>query len=141
MKTNLFDIFTGKAIETLTDNGGSFPGKMYRIYTEDKGPDQTRRLMRQLGETYFSSGLTYAPAHGQWQGKAEKALVISVAEKQTHWESRTDHIPLNVIGAANFIIGFLSQEAVGIERPDGRFELVYNNLGTGKPKENAPDET
>ena len=137
MKTNLFDIFSGRAIP----EGMDLSPRMYRIYTEDKGPEPTRRLMRQLGAVYFSSGLTYSSAYGQWQGKAEKALVISVAEKQSWWEAKTDNIPLNVIGAANFIIGFLSQEAVGIERPDGRFELVYNNLGTGKAKQEVLDET
>jgi hypothetical protein len=114
----------------IFDHPSVFPDltpRMYRIYTAM--PKTSLSLMRKLTSHYFPNGVTWYPAEGIWQGRSEHSIVIAVAEKQTQYEAKTDRIPFNVLAAANFIIGYLSQEAVGIERPDGRFELLWNELG------------
>lgn len=123
-KTNVVELFPEQEIRPAPE-----PERMYRLYTEDVGTLQTRRLLRALAEHYALDGLTAYKAQGIWQGKFEPSLVIAMTAKATPYEASNDLIPLTITGAANFILGFLNQSAVGIERPDGRFELVYSELG------------
>ncbi len=101
--------------------------KVYRLYIEDKDDKQSNSLIAHLARNYFPDGLTIQKAEGLWKGKWENTLIVIAAVEPTQWEYYNKALPLPVIGAANFAIGFLSQEAVGIEY-DGRLEFIHSTV-------------